>query len=181
MYPQSLHITKVENPLLFKNNIVCFLFFKFSSISSCSFWLIIERLPFASSFLKSTISIVGRLELFALFVNSIIFLDLLYVVISGVALPSTNGISFFLAIYLAISFALYFGDISDLYDESCSSSIIIIPKFFIGAKIADLAPISILYLSSFKFFHCSFLSPIDNLLCKTAIQSPNLARNLSTI
>ena len=37
VYPPSLHIMKVANPLLFKNKIVCFLFFKFSSISSCNF------------------------------------------------------------------------------------------------------------------------------------------------
>lgn len=48
--------------------------------------------------------------------------------------------SLILQTYLAISFALYLGFVSDLYEESCSSSIIIIPILFIGAKIADLAP-----------------------------------------
>lgn len=88
---------------------------------------------------------------------------------------------FCFAIYLAISFALNLGDISDLYDESCSSSIITIPKFLIGANIADLAPITILALFSFIFCHWSYLSPTESLLCNTAIQSPNLAKNLSTI
>jgi len=67
-----------------------------------------------------------------------------------VALPSNNGILFVLHIYLAISFALYLGLVSDLYEESCSSSIMIIPIFFKGAKIADLAPN---YYFSFTFFY----------------------------
>ena len=71
MYPQSLHITNVEYPLLFKNKIICFLFFKFSSIFSYNLLLIIDLFPFANSFLKSTISTFGRLELFALFVSFI--------------------------------------------------------------------------------------------------------------
>ena len=94
---------------------------------------------------------------------------------------STTGILFCFAINLAISFALNLGDISDLYDESCSSSIIIIPKFFTGANIADLAPITILAFPSFIFCHSSYLSPTESLLWSTAMQSPNLAKNLSTI
>ena len=91
VYPQSLHITNVEYPLLFKNRIICFLFFKFSSIFSYNLLLIIDLFPFANSSLKSTISTFGRLELFALlvsFINSISPLcALVNVPISGVALP----------------------------------------------------------------------------------------------
>ena len=58
-----------------------------------------------------------------------------------------------------MSFALNLGDISDLYELSCSSSIIIIPKLFIGANIADLAPITIFAFLSCMFFHWSYLSP----------------------
>lgn len=94
---------------------------------------------------------------------------------------STNGILFCFAKYFAISCALYLGDISDLYDESCSSSIIIIPKFSNGANIADLAPITIFALPLLIFFHWSNLSPCESLLCRTAMQSPNLDKNLSTI
>ena len=47
--PQSLHITNVENPLLFKNRMVCSLFCKFFSIFWCKLWLIILLFPFASS------------------------------------------------------------------------------------------------------------------------------------
>ena len=69
-----------------------------------------------------------------------------------------------------------------MYELSCSSSIIIIPIFDAGANIADLAPIIILALLSFILFHSSYLSPIDNLLCNTAISSLlNLAINLSII
>jgi len=52
-----------------------------------------------------------------------------------------------------MSFALNLGAISDLYELSCSSSIIIIPKLFIGANIADLAPITIFVFPSCMFFH----------------------------
>ena len=71
---------------------------------------------------------------------------------SGVALPKTIGISYCFPKYFAISFALNLGAISDLYDVSCSSSIIIIPKLSIGAKIADLAPITILHFPFFYVF-----------------------------
>ena len=70
VYPQSLHIMNVENPLLLRNNIVCFLFFKFSSIASYKGLLIIVLFPEASSFLKSTTSTSGSSDLFALFVSS---------------------------------------------------------------------------------------------------------------
>jgi len=51
-----------------------------------------------------------------------------------------------------------------------------------GANIADLAPITIFALSSFILSHSSCLSPIDSLLCNTAIVSfPNLDINLSNI
>lgn len=89
---------------------------------------------------------------------------------------NTNGMSFFFAKYLAISCALYLGAMSDLYEESCSSSIIITPKFSTGAKIADLAPITIFALPLLIFFHWSNLSPCESLLCNTAMQSPNLAK-----
>ena len=56
------------------------------------------------------------------------------------------------------------------------------PKSFIGANIAERAPITILACPFFILFHWSNLSPIDNLLCNTAIfSSPNLAINLSTV
>ena len=47
-------------------------------------------------------------------------------------------------INLATSFASYFGVISDLYELSCSSSIIISPKSFTGANIAERAPYELL-------------------------------------
>ena len=62
---------------------------------------------------------------------------------------------FCFAIILDISFALYLGFISDLYESSCSSSIMIIPKFLIEANIADLAPITILASPFFILFHWS--------------------------
>ena len=89
---------------------------------------------------------------------------------------------FSFAIFFAISFASYFGTDSDLYELSCSSSIIIIPILFNGANIADLAPITILAFPSFILFHSSYLSPSDNLLCNTAISSfPKRLINLSII
>ena len=67
-------------------------------------------------------------------------------------------------------------------DRSCSSSIMIMLRSFTGANIADLAPITIFALFSFILSHSSCLSPIDNLLCNTAICSfPNLYINLSSI
>ena len=58
----------------------------------------------------------------------------------------------------------------------------IIPISFTGANMADLAPITIFASPLFALFHSSYLSPTDNLLCKSAIfSSPNLAINLSTI
>ena len=86
------------------------------------------------------------------------------------------------AISLATSFAEYLGLDSDLYELSCSSSIIINPKLLHGANIADLAPITLLASSFFILSHSSCLSPIDSLLCNTAILSfPNLPINLSNI
>lgn len=101
---------------------------------------------------------------------------------SGVALPKTSGTFLSLHIYLAISFASYLGAISDLYEPSCSSSIITIPKFSTGANIAERAPIIILAFPSLILCHWSYLSPTDSLLCSTAIFSfPNLAINLFTV
>ena len=118
MYPQSLHIINVANPLLFKNNIVCFFSLILFAIFSCKFWLIIVLLPCASSFLKSTISTSGREELFALFVSSNSSISpsnaFLYVSMSGVALPKTTGKLYCFARYDAISLALYLGLVSDL-------------------------------------------------------------------
>ena len=94
---------------------------------------------------------------------------------SGVALPSTNGQSCCFAIKLATSFASYLGFASDLYDPSCSSSIIISPKSSTGENIAERAPIIILAFPSFILFQASYLSPVESLLCSTAIcSSPNL-------
>lgn len=94
---------------------------------------------------------------------------------SGVALPNTTGNLPIPPKILAISFALYLGVLSDLYELSCSSSIIIIPIFSVGANIADLVPIIMFAFPSFILFHSSYLSPIDNLLCNIAIFSfPNL-------
>ena len=70
---------------------------------------------------------------------------------SGVALPNNNGHLFTCAINDAISFASYLGVDSDLYELSCSSSIIIIPILSKGANIADLAPITIL-IFPFSYF-----------------------------
>ena len=72
---------------------------------------------------------------------------------SGVALPNNNGILFSFAIFFAISFAIYLGFVSDLYELSCSSSIIIIPILSNGANIADLAPITIFAFPSLIFSH----------------------------
>ena len=58
----------------------------------------------------------------------------------------------------------------------------VVGGYKVGANIADLAPIIILAFPSFILFHSSYLSPIDNLLCNTAISSfLNLAINLSII
>ena len=58
----------------------------------------------------------------------------------------------------------------------------IIPMFSVGANIADLAPMIILAFPSFILFHSSYRSPIDSLLCKTAISSLlKRAINLSII
>ena len=62
----------------------------------------------------------------------------------GVAVPSTTTASDILPRSTAASIVSYFGVISDLYDASCSSSIIMAPRSSNGAYIPDLAPISIL-------------------------------------
>ena len=152
----------------------------------CNSRLIIDLFPDNISSRKSTTFTSGNLELLALFFNSnrliSCFSALKYVSISGVALPKTRHILFCLAIYLATSFALYFGVVSDLYELSCSSSITISPRLFTGANIALLGPIIIFASPLSILFHWSYFSPIDSLLCNTAIlSSPNLAINLSTV
>ena len=58
----------------------------------------------------------------------------------GVALPNITGILFVFPLSKAISMALYLGLFSCLKLSECSSSIIIIPRFLIGAKTALLVP-----------------------------------------
>ena len=61
----------------------------------------------------------------------------------GVAEPITKGIPRVLHLCIATCLAWYLGAFPALYEPSCSSSIIIIPRFGTGAKIALLAPITI--------------------------------------
>lgn len=63
-----------------------------------------------------------------------------------------------------MSDVLYLGVSSCLYEKSCSSSIITIPKSATGANIADLAPITIPASFALNLLNTSLRSLKDNLL-----------------
>ena len=145
--PQFLHETKLENPLLFKNNIDWWPLSKFEAISSISLRLKILILPSAISLRISTMVVFGsgalltrsgilRSAYFPLCARNLLS-------ISGVALARSTTEPCCLALNFAISIASYLGVNSDLYVFSCSSSTIISPIFLNGAKTALRAPTTI--------------------------------------
>ena len=82
----------------------------------------------------------------------------------GVALPSTSGILLYSLLYFAISIALYLGVLSCLYVSLCSSSIIIIPKFFKGVNIAERVPTTTDTSPLNIFKYSSYFSPVESAL-----------------
>ena len=92
----------------------------------------------------------------------------------GVADPMTSGNEFFVDLSIAICLAWYLGDDPDLYDESCSSSIMISPRSGTGAKTALLAPTTTLASFLRILFHSPSLWLGVSSLWSTAAIFPNL-------
>ena len=145
LYPHSTHKLKGEYPLLFKKIKACSLFDKHFSISflrSADIHWFFSNLFFD----KSTKLIWGRGKPeYCLDKKTwwyFLWLILLMVSKEGVAEARINLFFSKFAFTTARSLAWYRMLSSCLYDESCSSSITVSPKFVKGKKRLDRAPIT---------------------------------------